>query len=378
LKSSYGRPKHRVGSGGRAARGFAGAVRRLCLALILGLLAACVLGANAASPLASGAPASAPLSWSSPLLIDRHAHHGASIPISGISSPSASLCVAVDQDGRVLTSSGQAGSFASWKITKIDDSNLLESVSCPSASRCFAADNAGNVMWSTKPAGGIRAWHRTRISASTSAAAGISCPSASFCLVAGRGGLVRSSTHPTGRGLWHFVRLNYGKLEGVSCPSKSLCVVVDFSGDIWSTTDPTGGRKPWREVANVPTPLSGLYSISCASVSLCVTGNDLGSIVATTNPTAGREAWPTFTVDPPVASPGPGNTITAISCKLPSLCVAVDSAGHAVTSTNPTGGVNAWQVQEADDTIRLAGVSCPSTKLCAAVDSAGQVIIGRT
>jgi len=365
-----------VAGGGRLARASARAPRCFRLALIVGALTASVLGMNTTSAL-SGPLAAGPLSWSSPRLIDRQAHHGASIPLFGVSCPSVSLCVAVDQDGNVLTAHGRAGSFASWKIARIDDSNLLEAVSCPSASLCFTADNDGNVLWSTKPAGGVHAWHRVRIAAPKETAAGISCRSALFCLVAERGGVVLSSTKPTRVRPWHAVRLNYGQLEGVSCPSKSLCVAVDFSGNIWSTTDPTGARRAWREVANVPTPLSGLYSISCASVSLCVAGNDLGSVVATTNPTAGREAWPTFTVDPPTGSSGSWNTITAISCTLPSLCVAVDNAGHAVTSTNPTGGVTAWNAQNVDDTIALRGISCPDTKLCIAVDSAGQVIVGR-
>jgi len=360
---------HRV-AGGRRTVG-ACALWPLRRAVIVGMLTASLLGMSA-----TGALASEPLSWSSPRLVDRQAHHGASIPFSGISCPSASLCVAVDQDGRVLTSQARAGTFAGWKIGKIDDSNLLEAVSCPSVNLCFAADNDGNVLWTRKPAGGVHAWHRTRISLSRSTAVGISCRSASFCMVAGRSGMVRSSTDPTAAGVWHAVRLNYGQLEGISCPSKSLCVVIDFSGDIWSSTDPTGASKAWREVANVPTPLSGLYSISCASVSLCVGGNDIGSVVATTNPTGGREAWPTFTVDS-FGFVGRGNTITAIACTLPSLCVAVDNAGNAVTSANPTGGVSAWQAQDVDDKVALTGVSCPNAKLCVAVDSAGQVIVGR-
>jgi len=44
-----------------------------------------------------------------------------------------------------------------------------------------------------------------------------------------------------------------------------------------------------------------------------------------------------------------------------------------VTSASPTGGEQAWDVLDVDDTI-LYGVSRPSSNLCVAVDYAGNVV----
>ncbi len=42
-------------------------------------------------------------------------------------------------------------------------------------------------------------------------------------------------------------------------------------------------------------------------------------------------------------TPGPSGTlISAVSCPSVSLCVAADQGGNILTSTDPTGGANAW------------------------------------
>jgi hypothetical protein len=50
--------------------------------------------------------------------------------------------------------------------------------------------------------------------------------------------------------------------------------------------------------------------------------------------------------------------LESISCPSVSLCVAVDSTGHAVVSTDPTGGASAWVPTLID------GDSCTDTTLC--------------
>ena len=61
----------------------------------------------------------APLSWSSPVLVDRGVPHAAiSLGIGAVSCPSVSLCVAFDDLGNVLTSTTPAV-VSSWRVMKL-------------------------------------------------------------------------------------------------------------------------------------------------------------------------------------------------------------------------------------------------------------------
>src|SRR5204862_3926771 len=71
--------------------------------------------------------------------------------------------------------------------------------------------------------------------------------------------------------------------------------------------------------------------------------------------------------------------LTGVSCPSSSLCVAVDDAGNAVTSRNPSSGLAAAWIVTAIDTannegIRLNAVSCPTGSFCAAVDASGNLL----
>jgi hypothetical protein len=69
--------------------------------------------------------------------------------------------------------------------------------------------------------------------------------------------------------------------------------------------------------------------------------------------------------------------LEGVSCLSTGLCVAGDSRGDVVTSTNPTGGANAWtQPADIDGTNQLMGVSCASATLCVAVDYVGNIVVG--
>jgi hypothetical protein len=50
------------------------------------------------------------------------------------------------------------GHDASWTATKIPTGGSVIGVSCPSASLCVAGDTGGNVLTSTNPTGGSSAW----------------------------------------------------------------------------------------------------------------------------------------------------------------------------------------------------------------------------
>ena len=203
-------------------------------------------------------------------------------------------------------------------------------VSCPSVSLCVAVDQQGNVFTSTNPAGGLPAW---------------SGP----------------------------IDINQGGfMNAVSCPSVKLCVAVS-DGSVLTSTNPAGGASAWS--APVSTHASNvLLAISCPSVSLCAwpttCGRALGSV--TVRPVARH-----LGLDAHRADSNEAERVRRARRRSPSgwLCVAVDSDGNVVTSTNPTGGTSAWKMANPDGTNFLTAVSCPTASECVAVDGSGNTLI---
>jgi hypothetical protein len=82
-------------------------------------------------------------------------------------------------------------------------------------------------------------------------------------------------------------------------------------------------------------------------------------------------AWNRQAVDP-------GNAITYVSCSAAATCVAVDEAGNALTSSDPTGGTSAWNVGSVltpNGSNYFTGDSCPSAHLCVITTYDGKALI---
>ena len=163
--------------------------------------------------------------------------------LRGVSCPTTTLCVAVDDAGNVLTSINPTAGPSAWRIAHIEKTPdaLPNAISCPSASLCVAVDNAGNAITSTNPTGGPAAWTSSRVSQGANLA--VSCASTALCVAWGSGDAI-ASTNPTGgAGAWHSVKLSTG--IGVSCPSISLCVAVDGAGSVATSSDPASAAGAW-------------------------------------------------------------------------------------------------------------------------------------
>ena len=319
------------------------------------------------------------------------APYSAPQPISGVSCPSASLCVAVDSAGSVVTSTDPLR--GPWSIANLERVPpgfihhrpalclLLCAVSCPSASLCVAVDGSGNVLTSTNPAGGTGAWTRPRISQpGYDELLAVSCPTVSLCVAGDDSGDVLVSTNPTSPAPWTRFQVNahgspqaYTPIRGISCPSAQLCVAVDGAGDVITSTDPTGGSGAWTlsKVEEAPPcngyGCAGLAGVSCPSSAPCVATDDDGDVVSSTHPTGGASVWTVANVDG-------SKRLNGISCQSDSLCVAVDNVGNVITSGVPTGGTGSWTAAEVDKGNSISGVSCVAAPLCVAVDIAGNVL----
>ena len=101
-----------------------------------------------------------------------------------------------------------------------------------------------------------------------------------------------------------------------------------------------------------PAVLAGspdLTGLSCPSVSLCVAIDARGDVVTSSQPAQRPEAWTLAHVDPQSNATGYLlDRLDSVSCPTSSLCVAVDTNGNAITSTDPTGGASAWTVAQVD------------------------------
>lgn len=121
----------------------------------------------------------------------------------------------------------------------------------------------------------------------------------------------------------------------------------------------------WRAVGRIDR--NALTGVSCPRRSLCVAVDSAGNAATSTMPADARR-WTITKIDG-------SNHLSAVSCPVVSLCVAVDRAGNIVASTNPAGGSTAWRVAPVDSANRMSAVSCPSVYLCVAVDNAGNSVV---
>jgi hypothetical protein len=100
----------------------------------------------------SSDPGAGATAWSTAVPVERHTI------LEAVSCPSVSLCVAIDNHGDAVTSTDPTNP-AAWKITHADSAidlltgqpAALTGVSCPSATVCIAVDSAGNVISATVP-----------------------------------------------------------------------------------------------------------------------------------------------------------------------------------------------------------------------------------
>jgi hypothetical protein len=180
-------------------------------------------------------------------------------------------------------------------------------------------------------------------------------------------------------------------MTSISCPSTTLCVAVDGAGDVISSPDPTGGAAAWTAAHVDPSPTQNntdnagsvlVRGVSCPSTTLCVAVDAAGNALVSTDPTGGAVAWTITHVDTDRSYGCTGTglacqpPLVAIACPSTGLCAAVDFSGNLLTTQEPTAPVP-WTSTPTDGgrLSSLFGISCPGLDFCAAVDGdAGRAI----
>jgi hypothetical protein len=266
--------------------------------------------------------------WSRPARIDGAA-------LTGVSCPTTRLCVAVDDAGSVLTSTNPTGGARAWsRPARIDTAPAagggyagLSGISCPSITLCVAVDDAesGNVLTATRPTAGARGWRSSSVGQRLT---GVSCASTRLCVAVGAQHLY--ATVPAGgASAWHATgpQAGGGIMSAIDCPSLSLCVAAGYgnssTGLITTSTNPRGGTASWKTVSvqdTPPDPGEGLLDAVGCGRGLCVAVD--GADNAYTAPAPGSGTWS----GPSAIRSRAASQSSAISCT-GSLCLVVDSAG---------------------------------------------------
>jgi hypothetical protein len=329
-------------------------------------------------------------------------------PLSGVSCPTDSLCVAVGGRDTLAFSPAPTGGVEKWHVVNPpypdgqgstcfggepgcpSRKGALTAVSCASQSLCVAVSYDGFIYVSRDPTGAAGTWSPTVFNEGHAGGAihlnAVSCPSPSLCVAVAGGfgisnvsnGKVLTSTDPAS-GAWQVTQLSSSlEFRGVSCGTPSLCVAVAREGRIFVSTNPTGGASAWTE-AGTPGGPGDLEGVACVSTLLCAAGNLTGNVLTSTAPVGGGDGWSE-------ANAGGSVQITGIACPTASRCVAVDNNGDVLTSTDPTGGAGSWhfenlvpfqptenEKEHEPPRNALFSASCASISLCALVGIDGRI-----
>ncbi len=212
----------------------------------------------------------------------------------------------------------------------------------------------------------------------------LSCPSESLCVGSNdRGRILRSLDPAAPEPTWtpQPVPAMGGSLSEIVCASSAFCFALNANDKAFTTTEPGAPSPAWSPETtiyrgNLPSAWDGGdQATSCPSSSLCVTVTGAAATISI-DPTASPPAWSATTIDPkPQTENSEGGGLTGVSCPSTSLCVAVDSAGRVVRTTDPAATTPTWSPPEAIDDAPLEGLSCPSNDYCIAIDSAGRAIV---
>ncbi len=217
-------------------------------------------------------------------------------------------------------------SSAAWSSpVEIGDGSGFTSVSCPTASLCVAVDFNGNIFTSTDPTDPA-SWAQS--ASDPSGLAAVSCASAQACVAIDFGGNVLTSTNPTASGDWSAPSaVDSTGLSAISCPTADFCMATDGEGDAFLTTDPTAADATWTEAHDVD-GMESLYAVSCGSANLCLSGDGVGNVV--------QAAGPLLMVS--TAGSGSG-TVSGNGISCPGNCMSNYPSGETVVLTaDPASG----------------------------------------
>ncbi len=262
-------------------------------------------------------------SWSKPARIDKATQPGGAYAgFSGISCPTAQLCVAVDNalNGQVAYTTTPTGPASSWHLVTVGDNVTLSSVSCSSTKLCVIGGSAR--YYSITPTGPASAWKAAgTLSGSVAVISSLSCVGTKLCVGVGYGnagaGLASASSTPTTAASWVVTSTGSdppiqgaGLVDSVSCPKTNFCVAADTASDVFTTSTPVRGA--WSASHALKKASQSTQSQLYCNSKLCVEVDNRGTatygvVKASSSTTSGSSTTTTKTTSKP------GNTTTTSS-----------------------------------------------------------------
>jgi hypothetical protein len=286
--------------------------------------------------------------------------------IFGVSCPSVTLCVAVDNSGNVITSTNPTGGTGAWTVANVAGGNGLSAVSCTSTTLCVAVDVLGNAFSATNPTGGASAWTATSLHTLDSPS-GVSCPVVGLCVEVDLAGYVAVGTSPpsTTTGSAGSIGSTTATLSGSENPNGLAVTGCHFTYGIGT---PSGATVPCtalpgsgQSTVSVSAPLSGLTAGVTYEFQLVAT-----STGGTSTGAVGSFTTHGFSLTVSKAGAGSG-TVTSLPAGIQcgNLCSTSYKQGTSVTLT-PTPASNS----------RFAGWSgaCTGTGACRVTMSASRAV----
>jgi PQQ-like domain len=275
-------------------------------------------------------------------------------PLRVLTCMSARWCLAVDRQNRVLISTEPARGAASWRLAPGGPGRHLDNVqqlSCPTVHMCVGL--AGHyVVSSVTPQRGGTAWSQLLVNPDAPAFT-VDCPATTQCVATNPDGQLLTSSDATGRTAWKVVRLDRSGQNlvssSLSCASATQCVVAFGDGRVFSTTNLAESAPTWHQtqlgssqLPERPAPLS----VSCTTANVCAAAAG-GSVWASPAPArSGQRRWRRVAIDAGTAAAG--DVLNSVACVAGQLCVAVDRAGHVLSSRAITQP-GSWRRQTISD-----------------------------
>ncbi len=278
-------------------------------------------------------------------------------PMLNVTCPSSTFCIAVGQDGTIMTSSN---SGLTWAKRPSGTHYNLYGAACPTSKACIVVGALGAGIILTSANGGAT-W-TTRWTASSTSVNAVTCTSNRDCIAVGYPGLILTTAD--GGATWtnrpNPLSPYPQSLSVVVCPTPSDCIAV--GADIMTTAN---GGATWTERLN---PLSGTRSgfagIACRGTNSCLATGEQNVATANRGKTwavpmkkytyDGGKTWMTY---PRIY----GNTVKCLNAR--SVCLLLSTASSLWESGD--GGVTWFMVWKA--LYALNSFACPSANACVAV-----------
>ncbi len=267
--------------------------------------------------------------------------------LDSVSCVSPAFCVAMDRSGEAATFESGAWSAPAAVAPAYPGGSDL--VSCATEKFCMAVGSAGYALSFDGST-----WSPPTYLEANGGITSVSCGSDRFCAAVDAYGSVFTYNGSA----WSAPLLvDPGEdLTSVACTSPSFCMAVDSFGQAI-----TFDGVSWSTPVQVGQAYDDLDSVSCASASWCALGSGVPDGGLFTYDGSAWTDWSYADTTSPTES---------LSCTSPSFCVAVDSAGDAVSFDGATWGTPVAVSAGA----ALSSVSCASPSFCMAVDSAGDAV----